>query len=487
MKTSCRRHQENGMTPLALHRTLQAVLALAGAMLIASCGGGGGAGELGSGGTGVGTVTGFGSIYVDGTPFNDSNAEVKVDDDNSLDQTVAGEAKLGQRVEVAFETEGIAKTISVQAELLGPVADNSAGVLKVLGQTVLVNTDPALGPVTQLSPYASAAAITVGDVVEVHGVPRPQGSGFVIQATRIEKRAVVPQYLRVSGVVAGLTTVNGATQFNLGALTVQTQGELIVPASRALADGQSVVVWARADRLVAGAAPAVTASLVRIRDRIASPQKAYLGGLVTGLSASRFSLGGVSVDFAGAVVTPNSTALAEGRYVQVRGDFGSDGVLVASQVKVRDGSLLDADIRGTLTGFNAVTSSFKVRDVTVRSAMATLDDKCPATGLEDGLFVEVSGQIGLGGIDAKSIKCSRTDPPGAIIERRGVASQVRPLLRSFTLTPTGGAPLTVRWRVLLTFFRDGLTPSSLDGKALRVEGAVASDGAIEATKIRLDN
>ena len=469
------------MPPRFLSRIIQVALALASATLIASCGGGG-AGELGSGGTGVGTVTGFGSIYVDGTRFDDSNASVKVDNDNTPDALVDGEAKLGQRVLVSFETEGVAKSVTVQAELVGAVTANAAGVLTVLGQTVLVNTDPAAGPVTQLAPYAAAADIAVADIVEVHGVPRPQGNGFVIQATRIEKRGALPQFLRVSGVVAGLTTTAGG-QFTVGALTVQLQGAVVVPISRALANGQSVVVWARADSLQnVGGAPTVTASLVRIREHIASSQKAYLGGLVTALAGSRFSIGDTTVDFTNAVVTPRSADLVNGRYVLVRGDFGSDGVLVASEVKVRDGRL-DADLRGTVTNYNAVTRGFRIRDVYVLPAPDVVYDSCPAV-LADLLYVEVRGTLTAAGILARNIKCSAGEPPNAVIERRGLASAPTGL-RTFMLQPATGAAIEVRWSAL-TFFRD-VASDALTGRALRVEGVLAGNGTLLATKIRLDN
>ena len=76
------------MSPFRLiHRLTQGVAWLCCVALIASCGG---AGEVGSGGTGaapasaVGTVTGFGSIIVDGAPFDDGNATVQVEDTPDL-------------------------------------------------------------------------------------------------------------------------------------------------------------------------------------------------------------------------------------------------------------------------------------------------------------------------------------------------------------------------------------------------------------------
>ena len=142
-----------------------------------------------------------------------------------------------------------------------------------------------------------------------------------------------------------------------------------------------------------------------------------------------------------------------------------------------------------MTNYDAVTKGFKIRDVGVAVAVGTTTyDTCPAT-LADGLFVEVKGSLGPTGIVAKQIKCAAGDPTGAIVERRGLASNVVLLTNAFTLTPAADAPLTVRWSAL-TFFRDGLLPTraSLEGTAVRVEGVTnPSTGVLLATKIRLDN
>ena len=477
------------MSPFRLiHRLAQGVAWLCCVALIASCGG---AGEVGSGGTGAapasaaGTVTGFGSIIVDGASFDDSNATVQVED--TPDLPAASEAKLGQRVEVEFDTDGVAKTVNIQAEVVGVVSANGNGTLTVLGQSVVINSNLANGPVTQFAaPYAGLGDVAVADVVEVHGVPRLDSTGYVIQATRIEKRAALPDYLRVAGIVTALSSAAGSQQFTLGGLKVNSTAALILPVSRSLAEGQSVVVWARAANLQTSGvgAPSLTANVVRIRERIHGAQQSYLGGVVAGLGASTFNLGGVVVNYAGAQVTSsgNTASLANGQYVQVRGDFAADGSLVASRVKIRNG-LLDAELKGTLTRYNATIPSFEVRGVNVTAAGATLDS-CVG-GLAEGLYVEVKGRLSLDGIVAQSIKCS-AEPAGAVIERRGVASSVVQLTNRFTLTTTAGAQ-AVRWSAL-TFFRDGLTSTSLDGAALRVEGVLnPSTGFLIATKIRLDN
>jgi Domain of unknown function (DUF5666) len=476
-----------------LHRIGQALVAVWCVILMVACGG---AGELGSGGTGtgssaaLGTVTGLGSVFVDGVRFDDSNAAVQID--NLTDTPDTTEAKIGQRVELAFTFNGVdsvAQTVNIEPELVGAVTAAPTGNgFVVLGQTVVVNTDSAAGPATQFDGgYTGLGDVLMADLVEVHGVPRTTGGVTVIQATRVEKR-VAPGHLRVVGVVSGLSNNNGAL-FNLGGLQVDASLAVRVPAGRALANGQSVVVLALASGLqTGGSAPLLTASRVRIRERANGPELAYVGGVVSNFVANAsFNLGGMTVHYDNSVeITPNGATLANGAYVQVRGNFAADGSLNATRIKLRNG-ILDADLRGTAIGYDAQTKTFTVRDVPVNALTAQFEG-CQA-GVNN-VYVEVKGRIGLTGVVADSVKCS-ADPAGAIIERRGVASGTRPLLNSFDLTAGSASSITVRWTPL-TFFRDVLRPApggpSLDGQSLRVEGVLnPNTGVLIATKIRLDH
>jgi hypothetical protein len=478
-------HQENRMPALnVFHRLHQALAALACLILLVACGG---AGEVGSGGTGsgsstaLGTVTGLGSVFVDGVRFDDSNAAVQID--NLAGGQDSSEAKLGQRVELAFTVDGVAQTVNIEPELVGAVSALNAGGFTLLGQAVVVNNDAAAGPVTQFDGgYASLADVRAGHFVEVHGVSRTTAGVTVIQATRVEKLAGLP-YLRIAGTVAGLS--NGGTQFSLGGLSIDAAAALVVPVSRRLAEGQSVAVLARTSDLTSGAgAPQLAARWVRIRDRSNGPEQAYVGGVVSNFGATSFNLGGIAVHYEGATeITPTGAVLGNGSYVQVRGNFAADGSLSASRIKLRNG-ILDAELRGTAIGYDAVAKTFAVRGVPVNAAVAQFDN-CPLD--LSNAYVEVKGRLGLMGIVAQSVKCSDEEPPGAIIERRGVAGNVTPLTNSFTLTTSSGPPITVRW-TLLTYFRDvERTSQSLNGAALRVEGVFnTATGVLIATKIRLD-
>ena len=158
------------MTVLA--RLAAGVAAIVTAIALAGCGGGMQAG-VGSGGSGaplsvgLGPVTGFGSIIVNGERYDESAAEVMIDErpDRVRPATVAA-IRLGMRVELQHRNLVVATAV-VSAEVIGPVTSVSASSFVALGQTVRVNADPARP--TVFEGFASLADLDSGSVVEVHG------------------------------------------------------------------------------------------------------------------------------------------------------------------------------------------------------------------------------------------------------------------------------------------------------------------------------
>ncbi len=462
------------------------VACMAGLLMLASCGGG-----VGSGGTGapeagveVGTVNGFGSVIVDGIRFDDRNAPAVAETEPGKD--VAVEVRLGDRVELEFMQAGTASSLRVEAALVGPVAGVvTPGRFSVLGQTVIVNDSPAAGPVTQLGGYLGATDVLVGDVVEVHGFLVPQGSGWAIQATRIDREAALPAYVKVSGPVSELG-VGGALQFKLGELAVDASAASMLPGGRSLANGQVVAVLGRAAALSGAdtAAPRLVASQVRIKSLPAEGSATYLSGSIASLdtSARTFLIGNLRVDYSAAALTPSTAVLANGMYVRVFGSSRSDGTLAATALAIRDGrSEAEAELKGTITGFDAATQTFTIRDVNVDASRARFEG-CPGTGLADGLFAEVQGSLNHTTLMADEVRCE-SEPGDGIVEREGTAGSVDLNARTFVLTRQGTTQ-TVGWTAQ-TFFR-GVTPDTLSGKPVSVEG-VLSGGVLNASKVKLDD
>ena len=182
----------------------------------------------GIGGTGIiGTITGFGSILVNGYEV-DYAADQPINSDFGT-PVHADALRVGQVVEVEAEGDGghlQARTIAVQHEVAGRVesVDRASGTLVVLGQTVSAQN----GIIADKNGQSvhSISDLAVGDSIEVSGLRRDDG---VIAASRIEKRAAAgPTFIRgtVTAVGNGGFAVSGyqlALAPNLPSPTVGTR------------------------------------------------------------------------------------------------------------------------------------------------------------------------------------------------------------------------------------------------------------------------
>lgn len=457
--------------------------ALMTALLAVACGGG-----VGSGGTGAaaqlanGTVSGFGSVIVDGQRYDDRRIAPHREDAPGVE--TLSDVRLGQQVEVEVDDQGEPTGLHVHTTLAGPVDTVAApGRFTVLGQPVQVNADAATGPVTQFAGgYTGAADVQPGDAVEVHGLIVPVGGASVVRATRVERLAALPAYLKATGIVSAL----GANGFQLGVLAVHTAGAVVVPAGRTLAEGQLVTVFALpAGRSGSADAPQLQAAEVRIRDTAPAGTRVTLGGNVAALDAAgkRFVLGTQVVDYAAATLSPPALALAEGQYVRVSGTLRADGTLAADRVTLRDGrNEPESELKGNIIGLDLATQRFTLREVAVDASGASLEG-CPGGVLAEGLYVQVEGSLGPSGVRAREISCE-AEPAGGTVGRLGTAGSVDAAARRFVLTTAGGTAITVGWTDN-TFF-EGTSAAALDGQRLEVEG-VFDAGVLVARKIHLDD
>ncbi len=478
----------------------KAALTLIVATLI-GCGGGTEVG-VGGGGTGGGPtgnppppsltsggITGFGSVVVDGTAWDEKNAVIDTEVD-PRQAAVSAELALGKRVEVTSTTAGVADRIRVEATVIGRVTDAPAGSpsqFKVAGQTVRQNTVAANGPITIIEGYTAFSQIAVNDIVEVHGTPVFDSTlnRYIIQAGRVEKLAALPSGMqRIVGVVESYTTSATPPTFKLGELTVAVENTtVIVPANSALANGQSVVVFSNKP-VTTG--PRLSADVIRIKDRTPTTgtAKVELSGPVSKFNVANatFEVSGTAVDARTARITPANRSLANNQYVIVRGTYNGTGTLVAEDVRIRDtsGSDIELELKGTITDYLSI-ASFKVRDVQLNGTGATLNN-C-GTGLANGIYVELKGRIDAttGQARATEIECKNA-PGNATISVIGIASNVNSTARTFTLTPSGSTARTVTWTTTTNFVGQ-LTSSNLAGQNVQVDGVV-SGTTFTATKIK---
>ena len=185
--------------------------------------------------------------------------------------------------------------------------------------------------------------------------------------------------------------------------------------------------------------------------------------------------------YAGATISPNGATLA-GRYVVVVGHRLADGSLQAASVTVRDGTdAPGAELHGNITAFVS-NSSFQVRGVNVDASTAAITG-CPASGLADGLYVELEGSLTPTGVRATELHCDG-EPAGATVERGGVAGSVDTVAQTFVLSNSTGTPVPVSWTTTTLF--QNVSPATLAGKRVEIEGQF-NGNVLVARQIELDN
>lgn len=359
-----------------------------------------------------GTVTGFGSVIVDGVTLDDSSASFQVEQDPSLSTTgTSNDIKLGMKVESDQGSDDKIKTLTVLPEVYGKISELVAGSgFKLAGQTIRVSTDAAAPTVFEGA--SVLADLLVGDIVEVHGSRDATG---VIVATRIERKDPASAVMvRVVGVVSALD--NTAKTLVVSGLTVNFSGAKLRPDGVVLENGQLVAAWS--DQAIS-AASVMTAKALKVKKPQAGDGlKMQIGGLIASLDTKvvSFKLGEVVVDaskakFEGGVVTD----LANGKPVRVGGVWQTDK-LVASGVKfVKDSTDAKVSLSGVVTDFISL-ASFKVRGALVDGSAATFDGGA-ASNLANGVQVKIEGSVSNGTVQAKTVKIdtpvATTPPPNA--------------------------------------------------------------------------
>ena len=310
---------------------------------IAGCGGGSsGIAGLSGGGTGSftsGTITGFGSIIVNGIRYNNDTATVLTSDD-SVSSNQALQLGMvvnieGSSVTPASSPTGLATAtayrITYGSEWLGPVSNRGVTTFEILGHTVDILASTIFGGAVQ-----QFADLTDAHFVEVYGyVDQVDGH---IQASRIEVTTVQPLAYRLSGALTNINLNTGTA--NLGQTAIFWSVPALLPSGLLSGDFVRVVL----DPSIVGS----TWSATRIQ-LVSSPlpnlpsdrdYEAEIHGSITAYrSSADFVINGIPVNASAAQITGT---LAVGVQVEVEG-FIRSGQLVASKVDVKTASQIETE------------------------------------------------------------------------------------------------------------------------------------------------
>lgn len=350
---------------MKLENLLQQCILATTLTLLAACGGGGG-NVAGIGGTGItasGTITGFGSIFVNGVEYETGSANITADDN------IVGEnaLQLGMVVTVtgtldAGGTTGTATSVSFDDEVQGPVAtppvdptgDGQQLQFTVLGITVLADMTA-----TVFDDGVTFASLMQGDFIEVSGFVDQAG---VLHATRIEGKGMFTagvSEVELKGVAANVV----GNTFDIGSFDVNT-----VAADLSGVPGGVVIMGMQVEVKGTLTGTTIAASEVKQNDDLpgANLNKASIEGIVSDFTNnSSFKVAGQPVDASAATFDPPTLLLANGMEVEVEGPI-VNGTLEAIRVEARAGDVkMDALVQSASVVAGSITLQYATGTATV--------------------------------------------------------------------------------------------------------------------------
>ncbi|MCB2148716.1 MAG: hypothetical protein KQI81_19710 [Deltaproteobacteria bacterium] len=332
-------------------------LILAGAVIYAC----GGAGTIdlassggGTGGTGisVGSVSGFGSIYVNGVRYDTSNAEIYVEGRSTGfgDATVLAQLAVGMVVRVEGDIEdslnGTAHKVYFNDDLRGPIKagsiqeiDSVTTELIVLGKTVIIQD------ITKLKDI-DLDSLAGGVWIQVSGFEDAEGrihASFVTESTSSAKA-------NLKGTISAVDSFNRIITIN--GIDISYQSADLIGMNQ-LSTGQLVEVTGD----IPPAGPlAMTADTIETVDFLGTDDADMieLQGIVS-LENSQILLNGVPIIMDAQTVYNGGDAsdIASDVWVEVEGQL-IDGTLYAERVIFLTFAKVEADVEAKHTGQSVI-------------------------------------------------------------------------------------------------------------------------------------
>jgi hypothetical protein len=303
-----------------------------------------------------GTITGFGSVFVNGVEFSTSGATIVLDDNPAAESNL----RVGMVVTVSGSrsgSSGSATRIEVDDAVKGFVeAKPDANHWTVMGQTVLVD---------DRTRFENNVQPGVGEFAEVHGLVVADGT---ISGGFIEKKNAPFPAFEVKGFVKNHN--DASKTFDIGTLTVNYSNATIndMP-NPATTSWNGLLVEAKGSTCT-GTAPVcgtLTASKVEPNGpQMREAAEFEIEGFVTSLtSTSDFVVGNQRVVTTGSTRFEGGVAsdIAVGVKLEVEGVLAG-GVVTASKVEFGDGIKLEGDVT------NLTASSFELNGLPGIAVMA---------------------------------------------------------------------------------------------------------------------
>ena len=408
----------------------------------------GGGGVTGTGSTACGSISDFGSIFVNGVEYFTDTANISIDG-------ISGQAESQLRVGMVVRVSGLllnsstgqAASVDYSTDVRGAI--DAAPVIGLSSVDFTVDGIPVhLGDRTFIDGASSATLLAAGDRVDVSGL-RIAATG-VIAASRVSRSALPGTIL--TGAISNVT----ATSFNLGSVLV-IYDPSVLRGMASLAEGMTVRVRAAGDpvngTLAASEIEPADAGLVagsELNDQ----------GVVASLASTSFYLGGLRVTYSSSTKFKNGTIanLQNGDVVEVEGAIAADGSLAAKQLSFEafDAGRTDAVVVAKTTdGFMLisadgvqviVTSNTRWKD---RSALNQSNLNLSTLRLGD--MVSVTGSETADGVITADNVTRLNPTPGVVLDGRARAADAGSIRElsihalatgSTTYLDANGTPLT---------------------------------------------
>jgi hypothetical protein len=374
---------------MKIYRLTCFVLTLLLALLLIRCSQGGGTG--GTGFVAQGPVSAFGSIVVNGTVINISNAVIIVNGEEIGigDEAALANLDIGRIVTVTGRGNGdiygaVANRVMYNDDVEGPVEgivdiDPTTRQIVVMGQTVIVNA---------VTKFKETAFDTVAedDVVEVSGLVDDMGA---IRATFLEKTGEFAPDV-VYEVTGFVTNLDGDLEtFQINDLTVDySMADTSGLPGGIPSEGLFVEVAGRLD-VPGGQMFATEIELADELDGDDGDQIEIVGFVAEVVSAFQFTVGNQMVETDAATVFIDGIAqdIAPGVKLEAEGVL-VDGILFADEIEFWDPDQIE--LEGIVTDFVSI-NEFTVGNQLVQTDAGTVFEKGTANDIALGVLLEVKG------------------------------------------------------------------------------------------------
>lgn len=429
--------------------SLKIILYLAMLGILTACGGGGGsddndAGTLTGEEVSTGTITGFGSVFVNGTRYDTSSASITSDDSTLNDVT---ELKVGMVATVTSDSS-VASNVSYEEDVKGPVdsqiSDFSAPI-SVMSQTVIVDSATVVD-------NSLSFPVNAGDVLEISGIRQSNDS---ILATFIEDKD--PTKVNKYKVIGNARAIDlTAKTFTIGGLTVDygtaNVNDLL---GGNPSDGQLVEVKDENKTYAAGSGTLVATKVEPFDtfsgngDDNSSIANVQIETVVTGVSdpGVQFQIPNFDVNISPSTTFLFGTAadIGVGTVLNIKAVRNGNDELDATRIKFkRNSARMEAPVDAA--GVDVANNQLKVLGITVQLNSGTdmrdkLNDVSPfdITDINDNDYLEIRGFTSTNGTFVAN-RLERDDARNRV-EIRSIATDIDPValsLKIMGLTITAG-------------------------------------------------